>query len=157
MRLTSSMARTFSGSAIAMKSLFSRRETGMNLVVLGDFAGQQVGDIEGMLMRARLMGGTFQHAAHGDGDVLLADVGLLEDELDEARAFPFSAARAVPRPAWWSAGRLQRGRRRCVRRMILREAWLAKILRRFLTSSDGGTRYQSSRLGVASASSLAAC
>ena len=41
----------------------------------------------GMLMRGEIDRRRVEHPAHGDGHVLLADVGFLQDQLEQARAF----------------------------------------------------------------------
>ena len=59
MRRTSSMASTFSGSAIARNNLFSIRETGTILCVCAISRGKRSAISSGILMRGRLIGGVF--------------------------------------------------------------------------------------------------
>ena len=87
MRRTSSMASTLSGSAIARNSLFSSRETGTTLWLWAISRGQQVGHFQRDADAGEIDGRRVEHAAHGDGHVLLADVGLFEDQLEQAGAF----------------------------------------------------------------------
>ena len=89
MRLTSSRARTFSGSAMARNNLFSSREMGMTWWLCIVSRGSNSTSSGGMLGRARLIGRDVEHAAHAHGQVLFADVGFFDDELDEARALLF--------------------------------------------------------------------
>ena len=86
MRRTSSRASTLSGSAIAMNSLFSRRETGTTLWLWATSRGSRSAISAGMLMRARLMGGVLSTRPMRNGHVLLADVGLFENELEQPGA-----------------------------------------------------------------------
>ncbi len=58
------------------------------MVVFG-FPRQQVGDFLRDVDASEIDGGDVEHAAHADGEVLLADVGLVHDELDEAGALFF--------------------------------------------------------------------
>ena len=58
-----------------------------DLVVLCDFARQQVRHLRRDADARQVDGRDVEHAAHRNGHVLLADVGFLDDELDEARAF----------------------------------------------------------------------
>ena len=69
------------------EQLVLQARDGNDLVIVRDFARQQVGDLRRDADAGEIDGRDVQHAAHGDGHVLLADVGLLEDELEEARAF----------------------------------------------------------------------
>ena len=87
MRRTSSMASTLSGSAMARNSLFSRRETGTTLWLWAISRGTRSATSGGMLRRARLMGGVFSTRPMRHRHVLLADVGLFEDQLEQAGAF----------------------------------------------------------------------
>src|SRR6266699_2818469 len=60
MRLTSSMASTLSGSAMARNSLLSRRETGTILWLCANSRGNKSATSRGMLTRARLIGGVLR-------------------------------------------------------------------------------------------------
>ena len=60
---------------------------GNDFVVIFGFARQQVGDFLRDGDAREVDGRDVEHAAHAHGQVLLADVGLVHDELDEARAF----------------------------------------------------------------------
>ena len=60
---------------------------GDDLVIVGDLARAAVRrSRRECVMRAQVDGRRVEDAAHGDGHVLLADVGLFEDELEEAGA-----------------------------------------------------------------------
>ena len=87
MRRTSSMASTLSGSAIARNSLFSRRETGTTLWLCAISRGTRSATSMGMVRRARLMGGVFSTRPIETAMSAFADVGLFEDQLEQARAF----------------------------------------------------------------------
>ena len=58
-------------------------------MVLRDLARQQVRHLGRDTKAAEIDGRNVEDAAHRNGEVLLAHVGFFDDELDEARAFPF--------------------------------------------------------------------
>ena len=91
---------------------------GDDLVVVGHFARQQVGDFERDAEAGEVDGRRVQHAAHRNGHVLLADVGLFEDELEQAGAFLLLLLEQFLDLLGASAGRPRPGRRRCVRQMF---------------------------------------
>jgi hypothetical protein len=70
---------------MAMNNLFSRDD----LVVVADLAGQQFGQFGGNRDAGEIDGRRVQHTAHANRHVLIAHIGLLENELQQAHAALF--------------------------------------------------------------------
>ena len=93
-----------------------------------------------------------------DGHVLLADVGLLQDQLEQAGAFLLLLLEQFLDLLGGQQAVLDQGVGDAFAKCFdWRHGLSGRLCGRLRPVPAGGTRYHSSRLGVASASSLAAC
>ena len=121
------------------KLVFQARD-GDHFVIVGHVAGDKVADFRRDSEAREVDGGRVQDTAHGDGHVRLTDVSFFEQEFEEACAFLFLLLEQLFNLFLAEQAVLDEGVGNAFSKGF--NGWHGdqrKVLRRFLTSSTGGT------------------